>query len=108
MLQARLDAELLYAEDTLSEHERQIGRLAHNQTNEVLKEAVESRRLALMLIPSRLEQVFGIAIDHGISASFLRMLRAAKKHAASIPAPIQPSAAAVSYTHLTLPTICSV
>ena len=93
MLQARLDAELLYAEDTLSEHERQIGRLAYNQTNEVLKEAVESRRLALMLIPSRLEQVFGIAIDHGISASFLRMLRAAKKHAASIPAPIQPSAA---------------
>lgn len=93
VLQARLDAELLYAEDTLSEHERQIGRLAHNQTNEVLKEAVESRRLALMLIPSRLEQVFGIAIDHGISASFLRMLRAAKKHAASIPAPIQPSAA---------------
>lgn len=83
VLQARLDAELLEADDVLSEQERSISMLAASLTQELLKEIAESRRMAFTQIPSRLEQVFSMSIDHGISGSFLRTVRAAKALAAN-------------------------
>lgn len=83
VLQARLDAELLEADDVLSEQERSISMLAASLTKELLKEIAESRRMAFTQIPSRLEMVFSMSIDHGISGSFLRTVRAAKALAAN-------------------------
>jgi len=83
VMQARLDAELLEADDVLSEQERGISMLAGSLMQELLKEIAESRRLAFTQIPSRLEQVFSMTIDHGISGSFLRTVRAAKTLAAN-------------------------
>ena len=87
-MQARLDAELLEADDVLSEQERAISMLAASLMQELLKEIAESRRMAFTQIPSRLEQVFSMTIDHGISGSFLRTVRAAKTLAANASMPL--------------------